>query len=365
MLSDIIIQKIQKEGPLSFHDFMEIALYHPELGYYSSNQNKIGQGGDFYTSSCLTPAFGAMIGKQLEEMWLLLDKKAFTIVEYGAGTGYLCHDILDYLKHNLQLYDQLHYCIIEKSPSMCKMQKTHLKEKVSWHNSIHEIPGITGCIISNELVDNFSVHQVVMEDELMEVFVNYNNGYTEILKPAKQPLKDYFKELNVDLGKGYRTEINLEAIDWIKEIAINLKKGYVITIDYGYTSNDLYKRRQGTLVCYHQHQVNTNPYQSIGEQDITSHVNFTALCHWGRKSGLKCCGLTDQQHFLINLGFTNYLERTLAQQDQDIVSLAKQAAFITHTLLVDIGSKFKVLILCKGSCKHHLQSLSSNLSVSS
>src|SRR5688572_14846279 len=164
-LSEIIIQKIKNEGPVSFHDFMEMALYYPELGYYMSAQNKIGTNGDYYTSSNLTPVFGAMIGRQIEEMWSLLEEKAFTVVEYGAGTGFLCHDILDHLKNNEKSYNQLTYCIIEKSPVMREKEKAHLNEKVIWYNSIRDIPEINGCILSNELLDNFSVHQVVMEDE--------------------------------------------------------------------------------------------------------------------------------------------------------------------------------------------------------
>ena len=367
MLSEIVIQKIQKEGPISFHDFMEIALYYPELGYYTSKQSKIGTRGDYYTSSNITPAFGAMIGKQIEQMWHILGEKAFTIIEYGAGTGFLCHDILDYLKYNLELYDQLNYCIIEKSPSMRDMEKAHLLEKVSWLNSIRDIPEITGCILSNELLDNFPVHQVVMQEELMEVFVDYKNGFEEVLKPAKKALTDYFKELNVILPKGFRSEINLEATQWIKEIAESLKKGYLITIDYGDNSSGLYQwyRKDGTLLCYHKHQINDQPYQNIGEQDITSHVNFSALCHWGLKNGLECSGFTDQRHFLLNLGFNSYLEKIISEQGEDVAYLAKQAVLITHTLLVDMGNKFKVLIQHKGTSKEPLLGLSSKVSVSS
>src|SRR5258706_12704529 len=117
-LAEIIIEKIKREGPVSFHDFMEMCLYYPELGYYASAQDKTGKKGDYYTSADLGPAFGIMIGRQLEEMWSILGKKAFSIVEYGAGAGFLCYDILDHLKRNKQLYNELNYCIIEKSPAM-------------------------------------------------------------------------------------------------------------------------------------------------------------------------------------------------------------------------------------------------------
>jgi SAM-dependent MidA family methyltransferase len=358
-LADIIIQKIQQEGPLPFRDFMEMALYYPELGFYTSPQDRIGVKGDFYTSSILSPVFGAMIGRQVEQMWDLLGQDVFTIVEYGAGTGSLCYSILDYLKNNQPLYDKLHYCIIEKSPVMREKEKTHLPEKVSWYDSIHDISPISGCILSNELVDNFSVHQVIMQEELMEVFLDYKEGFKEVLKPAPKALTDYLVELKVQLPKGFRTEINLEATKWIKEVATCLNKGYVLTIDYGDHSSELYRehRRSGTLVCYHKHQMNDNPYRNIGAQDITSHVNFSALIHWGLKEGLTCCGLTNQGHFLAALGFSEYLLKTVVAPQQDIVQTAKKVTFLTHTLLIDMGSKFKVLIQGKQTPKQELVGL--------
>ena len=192
-----------------------------------------------------------------------MGRKEFCVVEYGAGTGMLCHDILCYIKNNNEFFSQFRYYIIEKSPAMCQREKAYLHEKVSWHNSIQEISTVTGCILSNEVVDNFSVHQVVMQDQLMEVFVDYKNGFVELLCPAEKNLTDYFAELNVNLPRNFRTEINLEAIRWIKEIAAALKKGYVLTIDYGYPSAELYRhyRSNGTLVCYHQHNVSDQPYQ--------------------------------------------------------------------------------------------------------
>ena len=183
-LSAIIKQRIGSEGPVSFCDFMEMALYYPELGYYTGPKDKIGRAGDFFTSSNLTHAFGAMIGKQLEEMWRLMGEGEFTIVEYGAGTGALCEDILNYLQGNPKMYDQLRYAIIEKSPAMRDLEKARLNEKVSWHHSIEDISPVTGCVLSNELLDNLSVHRVVMEDAIMEVFVGDQNGFVEVLKPA-------------------------------------------------------------------------------------------------------------------------------------------------------------------------------------
>ena len=289
VLSEIIKQRIQNEGPISFHDFMEMALYYPALGYYNTPRNIIGRKGDFYTSPDLTPAFGAMIARQIEEMWHFTGKENFTIVEFGAGTGVLCHDILDYLKKNDNLFGGLSYCIIEKGTVMKQRQQSHLHEKLRWLNSINELPPFTGCVISNELLDNFSVHQVIMEEELMEIFVGYRDGFVEELRPANTFLKEYLTELNVSLPNGFRTEINTQSCEWLKEIAAAIKKGYVITVDYGGTSEELYseRRKRGTVVCYNNHQVNDEPYQNIGSQDITAHVNFSALSHWGAKNGLE------------------------------------------------------------------------------
>ena len=358
LLSEIILKRIKKEGPISFRDFMEMALYYPELGYYNSMQDKIGANGDFYTSANLSNAFGAMIGRQIEEMWQILEKKPFKIVEYGAGTGLLCHDILVYLKNNTTLYEDLNYCIIEKSASMREIQKKHLLEKVSWYATIQEIPEIDGCILSNELIDNFSVHQVIMEDQLMEFFVDYQDGFVEVLKPAKEELIDYFDTLDVHLPKGFRTEINLEAQSWIKEVAQSLRKGYVITIDYGSVSSELYKNHRscGTLLCYHKHQKNDNPYQFIGEQDITTHTNFSALSHWGVQSGMEYCGIVDQASFLLGLGIKEYQDAALKNCECNL-QMAIQESMMNYRLLVDMGMKFKVLIQQKDVPKHPLSGL--------
>lgn len=358
-LYDIIVERIKKNGPLSFRDFMEMALYHPKLGYYNSSQDKIGANGDFYTSPYISASFGVMIAKQIEEMWGILEKKPFKIIEYGAGTGILCHDILDYLKNNPALYNDLTYCIIEKSSNMREMEKKHLHEKVRWYNKIQDIPEINGCILSNELVDNFSIHQVIMEDKLMEVFVDYkDSSFTEILKLARKELVDYFSELEIQLPKGFRTEVNLEAISWIKQVAQSLNRGYVITIDYGTSSSELYniRRSSGTLLCYNKHHSDTSPYQNIGEQDITTHTNFSALQHWGLKYGLEYSGIVNQANFLLALGIKEYNDAALISNQSNLQSVTHEA-MINYRLLVDMGMRFKVLIQQKNVPKHPLKGL--------
>lgn len=326
---------------------MEMSLYHPGYGYYSTSRTQVGKEGDFYTSPCVSSLFGEMIARQLEEMWYWLGRQPFSIVEYGAGTGLLCRDILHSLKKNTALYIDVRYHIVEKNWVM--HDRASLPEKVSWHEDISDVPPIAGCVLSNELIDNFSVHQVVMEEELKEVFVDYDNGFKECLRPASQALKDYFMELGVELPWGFRTEINLQAIDWLGQVAGILEKGFVLTIDYGYPSRMLYDRHrsQGTIVCYHRHAINYSPYSHIGEQDITTHVNFSALCHWGSNYGLELGGYTNQAYFLQGLGLAAHLKELEEKGEMQQWSASEQISLI-RTLLMDMGGKFNVLIQYKG-----------------
>jgi SAM-dependent MidA family methyltransferase len=223
------------------------------------------------------------------------------------------------------------------------------KGKVKWINSINEISGVSGCILSNELIDNFAVHLVTMQQELMEVYVDYTGEFTELLRPASQPLKNHLNNLHINLPVGYRTEINLEAEDWLKEIAASLKKGFVITIDYGYIAPDLHQKKlpDGTLRCYHKHQTSNNPYEHVGKQDITAHVNFSALLQSGMAEGLQPCGFTNQSQFLRALGIAEYLRHFEDKNNSpEIEKKLKRGSLIT--LLIEMGQRMKVLIQQKG-----------------
>ena len=351
LLREIIRDKIQREGPLTFRDFMEMALYHPDLGYYTASRPRLGESGDFYTSAYLTCLFGELLARQLEEMWQVLGRGSFTVVEYGAGSGLLCRDILSRLRENGALYEKLNYFIIEKSGAMRERERLMLPEKVEWRESIGEIGEVTGCIFSNELVDNFAVHRVFMADELKEVYVGFERDFVEELRPAPEMLKGYLAGLGVRLPAGYQAEINLEATRWIQEVGEALERGWVMTIDYGYPAAVLYSKRSGTLACYHRHRVHYSPYEFIGEQDITSHVNFSALDQWGRHKGLEVGGFTNQTRFLQGLGLASRLrneeENGLAEVDEQRI----------RTFLMDMGQKFKVLIQRKGIGKVFLSGL--------
>jgi SAM-dependent MidA family methyltransferase len=177
------------------------------------------------------------------------------------------------------------------------------------------------------------------------------------LKTAETALKDYFSELRINLPYNYHAEVNLTSLSWISEVAAALNKGYVMTIDYGFP--DLYqlRRRGGTLMCYHEHTVNDCPYHHIGQQDITSHVNFSALSHWGAKAGLKTSGLTNQCQFLMSLGFRAQLVNA-SLSGEDVISAAQKINRISRILLMEMGDQYKVLIQEKGMNDEKLSGLS-------
>src|SRR5688572_9997723 len=357
-IEDIIREVIQKNGPISFRDFMEMALYAPGIGYYTSRDTTVGTKGDFMTGPSINSIFGTMVGIQLEEMWINTGGKQFTIVEYGAGNGQLCLDILNLISSDSRLIDNLNYCIIEKNGFDGYELKRNFPGVISVHRSIHELPEFTGCILSNEVVDSFPFHRVVMRDELMEIFIDFKEGFTELLIPARKELKNYLDTWNIRLPKGYYTEINLDARQWITDVSSKLKSGYMVTIDYGYSAGELYneQRKTGTMMCYKKHVMNVIPYQFIGKQDITSHVNFSAVCQWGIDSGLQCCGLVTQAGFLLSLGIKNYFINQYSSH-KDIATIALLESWLNDVLLIKMGSKFKVLIQKKGDVSPILSGL--------
>ena len=191
-LSEIIIQKIRNEGPISFRDYMDLCLYHP-LGYYRSSSVKFGGEGDFFTSPAISSIFGKLIARQLMEIWKVLGRKKFTVMEWGGGDGTLAKSILEASTCLPQFYDSLHYGIVERNSLSCVDEV-----KLSRYSSTEAIPAFDGCVLSNELIDNFPVHLVEMHEALMEVHVDFRDGnFIEILQPAPPELLAYFKSLNI------------------------------------------------------------------------------------------------------------------------------------------------------------------------
>ncbi len=354
-LVNIIKNRIKEKGSISFKEFMDIALYYPELGYYTSDKSKIGGYGDFFTSSELDPVFGQLLAKQFAEIFKKLNTDNFQIVEIGAGKGYLAYDILSTLKDEYpNVFEKTTYFIIEKSPYHIKLQKELLKDfkNVAWKQDIidFEDNSIEGVIFSNELFDAFPVDVIRKKNgQIYQIFITLdeNDNVIEIEKPASQEITEYLNQLKINLPEGMTTEVNLDAKDYIMKIAEKLKKGYIITIDYGYPSKELYKpyRMKGTLLCYHKHKYSENFYENVGLQDITSHVNFSALSYYGKLKDLETVGFTDQAHFLTNLGLLEIFE-TL-QEIGDYRSYERMNRLKTLVIPKGMGEKFKVLVQAK------------------
>ena len=346
-----IIERIEKEGPITFETFMEMALYEPGLGYYASERTEIGKAGDFYTSPHLHPAFGAMIGRQIEEMWKVMKKPSeFSVVEIGAGAGYMCKDIIDYL--GKRSFSPSAYIIVETNPFMRHKQEKLLEgifDKVKWVSSLKDVGTIKGSIISNELLDAFPVHIIEMEDELREIYVAVDHKtLTETKKDlSTDAIADYIKEFSIELTEEYRTEINLRIKDWLNSVDEILSEGFILTIDYGYPAWNYYSdyRNRGTLLCYHKHQLVENPYQNIGEQDITTHVNFSSVKKWGETLGLKTLGFCQQGAFLIALGIDEIMKELYENSKDYLFEVAKIKGLI---LPGTMGETHKVIIQYKG-----------------
>ena len=320
-LSTIITAQIQSSPPpgLPFASYMDLALYHPDYGYYTTKPSILGPDGDFITSPHLGHDFGELLAIQFADMWHSMAQPApYHVVEMGAGQGLIAADVLAYLqRHFPDCYAALDYIIIEKSPALRALQQERLThDKVTW-TSLEDLSPITGCFFSNELVDAFPVHMVEKHNNrLQEVYVaRANNTLQATLGPlSTDKLTQYFDLVGIDLlsdayPDGYRTEVNLAALDWLDTVASCIDRGFLLTIDYGHTAQRYYSpaRHKGTLQCYYQHRHHDDPYTNIGQQDLTAHVDFTALQKQGEKDGLVTLGYTQQGLFLMALGLGDRL----------------------------------------------------------
>lgn len=360
-LRQVILERITTRGKISFAEFMAACLYEPGLGYYTSPGRKVGAEGDFYTSSNVHRVFGRLVCRELCRMWENLGKPdRFEAVEIGAANGRLARDILDAAAElDPSFYGALTYRLIEAEPSLETAQRAMLGDHVSkavWSSSEQFSRGelsVTGCILSNELINSFPVNVVVMTpDGLREIYVTAVNGdFMEIMDvPSTPQLEEYLKNEEILLHEGQRAEVNLAAVRWINAAASVLERGFILTIDYGFVADELYAsaRRNGTLLCYHRHTTEENPYIRLGRQDMTSHVDFTGLSLHGEKVGLRTIWFGEQYRFLMGAGMMEEilaLEETAETEEQKI----KNRISLKKLILPDggMGDTFKVLIQSK------------------
>ena len=356
-LAAILAEQIKSRDRITFAEYMDACLYHPKHGYYTKADQSERR--DYITSVDVTPLFGRLLARQFHEMWNVLDRpQPFVLVEAGAGIGRLAKQVLDCARDSLgEFYSVVRYVAVERSAVRRTAQIQSLEDHIANGRfcSSEELPAEipNGCIFSNELFDAFAVHRVVREnEELREIYVAHSeNEFREELNPPSSPaIAGYFDAQRIILREGQMAEVNLAARSWIEGAARRLHRGFVLTIDYGHEAPQLYDERhmRGTLMAYDRHRASEDFYRAPGAQDLTAHVNFTALDLWGAHRGLIRIGLTSQTNFLLALArHSNFADlENAGASDHDKIAARSQFKTLIHP--EGMGETFKVLIQQKG-----------------
>lgn len=341
------------QGWISFADYMQQCLYSPGLGYYSAGSHKLGQGGDFTTAPETSPLFGAAIANHLADVYKQIPD--YTVLEFGAGTGRLAESILQQLAELDALPSR--YFILEPSADLQQRQQTLLNqlpsvlsERLRW---VSDIPGnFEGVMLANEVCDAMPVHLLnFAADGVKEIGVSSDQqGFIWQTRPlSSAQLEQKAKQIRPQLDElPYQTEVCLFATDWLDTLAKKLSRGLILLIDYGYSFEEYYRpeRKQGSLRCYYNQQAHDNPLILPGLQDITAHVNFTALAETAQKAGLEVNSFQEQADFLLAGDITS-LAATL-QQNSSAADWLQQSSALKQLLLPGaMGHQFKVLSLSR------------------
>ena len=355
-LVELIQQKIRSEGGwIDFATYMHMALYTPGLGYYSAGSQKFGKGGDFVTAPEISALFGQTLANQAAQV---LEITKGDILELGAGTGKLAADIL----LQLNKWDCLpkHYYILEVSDHLRQVQREQLRNKlpkdvfskVTWLNTLPS--ELSGIIIGNEVLDAIPVHLVVHKEagwyERVVTLANQelepSQQFAWMDVPLKEPVLLRTAEA-LQLQEGYLTELNLSANGLIASLAGVLKQGMLLMVDYGFSATEYYhpQRHQGTLMCHYQQLAHPDPLIYVGLQDITAHVDFTAIAQTGVDHGLQLAGYCSQAQFLMNSGILDAMTQV---SPTDVANYAPLAAAVQKLLSpAEMGDLFKVIALSK------------------
>ncbi|MGD9590890.1 MAG: class I SAM-dependent methyltransferase [Candidatus Berkiella sp.] len=342
---------LKSKGQISFAEFMAMALYAPGLGYYSAGAQKFGKEGDFITAPLISPLFSQCIANQCAP--ILAKLKHGCILELGAGTGRMACDIIQTLTALKQLPQT--YAILEVSADLRQRQQRLLKkeckdyfEHVVWLDKLPDEP-IEGIILGNEVLDAMPVEifKIGENAQILQAYVSNDNdwqiNFKEANKPLTQAVKDLQSNLENTFEEGYTSEINLGLTPWIRSLSDILSQGVMFFIDYGFSRHEYYhpSRHMGTLMCHYRHHAHSDPLRFIGLQDITAHVDFTALAHAGVLANCEVSGFTTQGAFLLSLGLLENMH--LDAKEQLKISQQIQRLSAPH----EMGELFKVMALSK------------------
>ena len=365
-LAQLLAERIRASGPISFSEFMRECLYHPQFGYYSKAEAR--RFADYYTSVDVHPIFGRLLARQLSEMWDLLGRPGeFVAVEAGAGAGRLAAHILDFAARELpRFYSAVRYFAVEKSAARRGRQEETLGKHLADGKATPaaELPSYisAGCIFSNELLDAFPVHRVCVEGGAWrEIYIACDDqSLMEELGPLTSPeIENYFQEQQITLREGQQAEVNLDAREWIRDAGRKLRRGFVLTVDYGHEAAELYNERhmRGTLLAYSGHQATEDFLERPGEQDLTAHVNFTALDLWGRCEGLASTGCVSQMAFLVALGRGNEFADLYDAGAGEVERIRARLKLKSLINAEGMGERFQVFIQHKGVAAPNLTGL--------
>jgi SAM-dependent MidA family methyltransferase len=358
--SETLIQLIRKEiqanqGQITFARFMELALYAPGLGYYSAGLQKLGHEGDFVTAPELSPLFTRCLARQCQQVLAKLG--IGSILEFGAGSGILAVDLLSELEKNQSL--PVKYCILEVSADLqqrqqqlCKERIPHLFDRIQWLTCLPTPQSWQGIVLANEVLDAFPVHRFRVDiKEIQEYYVSIDNNkfHYKIGKPSCEKLVEKVKQLSIEaLSVPYDSEVNLLLPEWIKTTGGIIKQGLMLLIDYGFPCQEYYHpdRAMGTLMCHYRHFAHPDPLIIPGLQDITAHVDFTAVAESAVAIGLDVAGFTTQAAFLLNCGLLEIagsegMDATINKQ----IQLSQQIQRLTSPN--EMGDLFKVIALTR------------------
>ncbi|HET9435449.1 MAG TPA: SAM-dependent methyltransferase [Candidatus Limnocylindrales bacterium] len=355
-LLETIRDEIRKVGPIPFARFMELALYHPGLGYYASGRRGPGREADFLTAPEAHPIFGWAIARQLEEAWERLGRPArFTVREHGAGTGSLAAGILDGLaRSGSGLRAALRYRVAELAPSRDTEVAARL-DSLDAGGVLETDDGapVTGAILANEVLDALPVHRVEgRPDGLVELYVGLGDDdeLTTVEGPASTPaLAARLASEGVRLAPGQRAEVCLALDGWMRAAAAGLERGLVLLVDYGHPATALYDAARGSLLrAYVRHRVHDDPYRNVGRQDLTAHVDLTAVERAAAASGLDHLGTTTQAEFLAGLGAGELLAGLHDDPATTIQGYLEARAALFRMLDPAVMGRFAVLAFGRG-----------------
>lgn len=378
-----IEEEIRERGPIPFSRYMELCLYDPDLGYYSRNAEQFGKAGDFYTSSDVHAVFGSLLARQFEEMWRALGSPAqIEILELGPGRGLFAQDVLDWSEKKFpDFYRALHYRLVETSPVLRKRLQATLERhfaagKTSLCSASLSLgegttsvvpnkaalaralaPEVPVMVFANEFFDALPVEVLSPQGELR---ISEKDGrLVEAWNVASPEALEFLDRYSVHPEDGERIEAPLIAQLYMSLIAATVRRGFIVAIDYGYTRQEqLAGRHRGTISAYRQHSESANPYEAPGEQDITAHVNFTALAAAAEQGGMKVQPLLTQSQFLLGIGehnqFADAFEECRLPQER-----AKVALQLKHLITpTGMGESFHVFIASKDIDTVHVSRLS-------